>query len=728
MLPILLLAATHLATIIQLPDVTKGVVDGKAAVLMWPSVSQKLVAPVNCTAHLVPSSDLNTELRFPCGQWFVPPANSYRVWLEQGDLISPHLTLMVYAATPFHGKGLGGVFDLVAGGRVQLSSAIRVDENQQLRLLHLDSHLRSGIVQRGFERRVLAANAHEAIMVPAGRVIGAITDAGGNALAVSRPLMVSERSTVRIAPQAPTSGSDVVVILDRPRMFSSTTPDDLTMTLTIDDQVRAPDVFVTTAERFYGFWYGITAAHALLTGASTTLAIPHEEIKLRQQAVATLRRSLKILPSARISLHAPPGAFAGIERSVDIVGAAQAMRHVALDGDQAQVKYLPAEQLRVTLNLGKWRFSRDIDLRDRQDADVVFDLQPIVVSGTIFRGERRAAGKVKFYLGQDDWAETTSDEDGHYEVTLWEAHRLYPVEIALRDDNGPPYREYAITILHSETRDFHIPDTHYTVHISDADSNDPVAAAQVSVRNRFYAEQGGNQSSVQVSTSNEQGDARLPPLRRGTASIVVRAAGYIESEPIVIQVGEDSAPLNVPIQLRQARDTAKLELRLPNGDPCAGAEVVAISNESAETPAWQSTSAADGTINIPKKLGGSILLIKQRYVAAVARVWEGSDTTWQLSTTTMPLMIRVDDTAGDPVRFANIIVWLDDVALHGGALRFLTDTPTVTDSFGFWRAMNLGGTDIQILAKRHFPLGATRSLAQQVKFPWPNQVTVRVSD
>jgi hypothetical protein len=725
----LMIAAVLLTAAVRLPDTTKGVIDGQVAVIIWPRFRDQPIEPAHCASHLVPVTDPDSELLFPCGVWFRPPPATYRVWIEQGDLISPFPNILTYAGGPFKERGLAAMFDMVAGGKVQLSRSIQVAEHNQLRVLHLDSHLRLGTLGRFFERRIPRDKAHQPVLMPTGRIIAAITDRQGDAVALSGPVTITATTAAPVSPRPPIKGSDVLVILTRARTASKETPDDILMTLDMEERSVPPDVFLSTADRVFGIWYAIDAPRAVFRIASATMALPPEEIKLQQGTVRTLRRTLKTLPRLAISVREPAGTLADAKRSIDIVTSGQrTVRQFAFTGNQTVAEYLPAEPLQILLKMDGWRFLREVDLTESEDREVTFELEPIVFSGSVYLGKAPAAGTVKFYVGQESVTTETTD-GGQFQITLWEP-RMYVVEVALENDRAPPYREYFVEILQSGTRDFHIPDNHYAAHITNAHSGQPVVGAEVFVTNIFRVGEGPEQTTSQGSIAGEDGLAALPPLRAGSVTLVARAKGYIESAPIVFAVDGEHEPASVDIRLRTEAEGVQLQLRLWDGRPAAGADLIAVSNDLSDVILWKSSTEVDGSVRVPSALGGAVLLIRHSHAAALARVWNPSSLDvlpiWQLSPPSAPLSVKVTDTAGEPVRFAHLVLWVEGIPLRGAALRFVSGATPATDRDGYWRATGLGGQTYQILATRELRLPLPEWLAQVLEFPWPAEVSVRV--
>src|SRR5581483_7252707 len=160
-------AALFLGTV-QLPDLSRGSINGRVAVIAFPQSRGQILEATSCHARLARIADVAGELVYPCGQWFQPPPGEYHIWIEKDDYVSPIQYSLVYSGGPFKGKGLGVVFDVVPGGRAHLDPGLTIESGYELRILHLDSHLGFPTLRRAFERRIAAADAHQRLLVPAG--------------------------------------------------------------------------------------------------------------------------------------------------------------------------------------------------------------------------------------------------------------------------------------------------------------------------------------------------------------------------------------------------------------------------------------------------------------------------------------------------------------------------------------------------------------------------------
>ena len=719
-----LVAAIPAIGAVHLPDLSKGVINGRVAVIAFARSHGRLMDTGACSMRLALMGETSAELTYPCGVWFQPPPGTYSSWVEKGDDVSPIQYPLVYSGGPFNGKGFGATFDVDPGGRVQLAPAISVSADEELRLINLDSYTAFPTLRRAFERRITAKDAHGSLLVPAGRIIAAIMDHDGNARTITGPVRVMPHQSATLTPEVPARGSDILVVLNRPRTYDKSTPDELRMTLTTD-HVAPPNVFVATANRFYGVWYGVTASAGTLAISSQTLALPEEPIRLRAHHVTTVRRDLKVLPSIHVSVVAPARTFNDKTPFVTVVrlSGGEPVGHAELEDSSAELHSLPAERLRIELRAGPWRFIRRVDLRDYRDQDVTFELHPIMLSGTVFHGDDPTPGKLRFYTGATDTVEAVVNDDGHYQVTLWDA-RMYVAEVTI--PGAAPYREYFVRVTDSGTRDFHVPETDYTAHVIDAKTDEPIAGAEIGVQNVFDPGDGQSQTTSQRVVTDRNGIAQLPPLRAGLARVMARAKGYLHSDTTSFTVGNENTSSSIAIALKRAANTADLALQF-DGRPCAGAELAATIDAVDGPLIWHDTTDADGNIEIPETVAGAILLVRCPGAAMVARTWQPMQptTTWQLPPPVSPLVVRAIGGDGDPMPFADVTLWLNGVALRGEALAFLTGTAPVTNRDGYWRSNAIGG-EVEILVMRRYHAPALQTLAQTVVPPFPpTEVTVR---
>jgi hypothetical protein len=412
------MAISASAETIHLPDPRTGAINGHVATLVWPAreATRELLPAEGCTGHFVPLDDLNTEEVHRCGEWIQPATGRYKVWLQGADYISPNPTILVYQRDFPGERGLMAVLSVVPAGHVVTSPGFVMPPGHGLRLLALGTTS----LRRAFDRRV--ARPQEPTLMPIGKTVAGVFDGkSGDAIAISPPFDVASAKTVAVAPKPPVSGSDVLVILERPRLVTPEQRDEVKLMLAGASAPRPPDVAVDSAERVYAIWYGVTGPSAQLTAESQTLSLAPTTVPLQPKRVSTLRSRMSLLPKLAVTVIGPPDAFKKLAIEVRRAADPTVLLHTEVQpGRRMDLPASPTDRLRVTLTADDWRFDQDADLRDGHDRDVVFTLEPLVIRGTVYWGRDPAPAEVGFQIGDDKWVTAKAGEDGAYEATLWE--------------------------------------------------------------------------------------------------------------------------------------------------------------------------------------------------------------------------------------------------------------------------------------------------------------------
>jgi hypothetical protein len=299
---LLVILAAASAVVAAPPDVRTGNVNGIAGLLYWPANlasrswgnTDPLPSAEGCEVHLVPWSNPDRELRYPCGTWFVPPfADRFNFWLESDERITPTLSMVVFAPKPFAGSGLAAMVPLTPAGRIAIPPNRAVPPSESFRLLSIeakDSWLRTGA--RVFDRRVVSEQARTAVQMPVGRVIaGRFDRATNNAIALSRPLEIKEGTLTRVWPVPPRESDLLVVLSKMPELQLSKS---IEASLTLDDGItkKNPDVLVSGFERIIAIWYGITSSAATVTLESNVAQYTPQQVHFTRGKVATVRAIL----------------------------------------------------------------------------------------------------------------------------------------------------------------------------------------------------------------------------------------------------------------------------------------------------------------------------------------------------------------------------------------------------------------------------------------------------
>jgi 5-hydroxyisourate hydrolase-like protein (transthyretin family) len=721
----------------QLPDRTSGVIDGKAHILFWPSVhpppqpgeALTLLSPDGCQVHLIPSADTESELVEPCGRWLLPASGKYRFWLEKDDLISPWPGVVSYDSANVDGKGMAAAAGVVPGGRVALAAAVALPESAGLRLLHIPPRTAKR-PEKAFDRRLSRSKARIGALFPAGSALAGVFDRAGDAIALSRPVEIALGKTVFAAPRAPAAGSDVLLVLDRPRLRSSWAADEVGLTL----GSRKPDVFVSAIDRVFAVWYGVTGKSASLTLTSPTLRFDPRELTLRPGKVVTVRDKLALLPKAKVSIVAPPNALdrESLWLEVRHDGERSAIERIAVKPSETYViENLPAARLEAVLQIGAWDVPLALDLRERDEESLTFDLHPMRVTGTVYLGHDRAANAQIAFEGDREPVVVHADERGRYEVVMWEPRGDYIAGVTVPGRNAVPFIEAFLTIDGDRALDFHVPQNSYTVRITNAKTGAPVEGASVTSLNVW----GDGSRMSQSVTTDASGEAALQPLREGRLSIVAKAKGYFEARPPERSVATTEAVERISVTLDPIEDAIRARVLHGDGRPASAADVWLVTTaESYAPPLWQGRTDGDGAVELPRRLANAIVLLRHPYAASAIRRLDGQtpDVAWTLAAESPQLTLRLDPSPRGR-RGVRIAMWIDAVRVSGPALSFLTWGYEATDAAGLWSGRNLPPVPLRVLlweqsAASEIAAGGRDHEAISISYPWSVPVTLRAID
>ena len=680
---------------ITLPDPRTGKVDGVEAVLYWPGelpkgagdTTRPLASATGCTAHLVPQSDPESELTYPCGQWFVPPDDKYTVWLETAEGISPTQYLLNYRRKPFHGRGLPAIVPVVKAGTIGIPVSQQRDSGESVRLFSTRTEFWWSKSAWVFDRRLRSRE----VRMPAGDtiVVGRFDRRTNDAIALSRPVTLREGETQRTWPVAP-KNSDVLVILRVPPEMQGRRPA-ISARLTLDR--RDPDVLVKGGNRIIAIWYDVDAPRAQLAFESDAARWDAREIRLTPGKVTTIRESLRALPSAQVSILAPVDANIPDEMLLDVVGPEGPLRSIKTGAGTLDIAELPASRFKVVLSINEWEWEEELDLTSTDQGHVVFELEPLSVRGTVFHGDEPSKAEITFRNGEDRWVAVATDDRGRYETTLW----WRDVQtIRVRVDGKPPFLDPFREILQSGVYDFHVPRTDFRVRVRDAQTGRGIEKARVSAGN---VTDGGLRLAQHVVTDAE-GVAVLPPLRDGQLVLGAYSERYAAAEPVTMVVDRNRHELD--ISLEPLPITGSVRVTLARGEPAAGCEVWAL--DQTASVLWSGRADDDGALELPELPSEVVFLVRHpRGASCVQRSRTGS---WRLEAPAAPLTISVDPRAP-------VAVWLDGVRLAGATLTFAAWSGPAADPSGRWTARNLPPRPLQVVA------GPIDALAMEVPYPWP---------
>lgn len=715
-----LVALSAAGAVIELPDPSTGVIDGRTAVLVWPARYKTLsdldlIPADGCNGHFVPASDLNAELVYPCGTWFRPAAGRYKGWLEGNGYISPFPSVLNYAGEPFSGRGLTTVMPVVSSGQVSIPDDVTVPPNTNVRLFSLETVF-YGRRQLAFDRRVQDARRPAAL--PTGKAIAGIFDRQTNdAIALSKPFTVLAGKTVIVRPAPPTQGSDIFVVLQRPHGTGSVEP------RLHDGTSRAPDVLVNGTNGVYAVWYGINARRVRLTAEGDGLFLPPKEIALEPKSVATFRGALQKQPRLSIFVRSPEQAFAKLQvtiRRTDSLTVLEQFERVE-PGAVNVSGPLPATRLSVMLEADAWRFSKEVDLTAGSDEEVSFDLDPVILTGTIFLGRDPSPGHIDFLIGEGRSFRVEAGTEGRYDAVFW-AEGVYAAKVTAAGETQP-FVVPAVDVEQGAVADFHVPADGITVRVTDAKTGKSVPGATIGLESIWDDDQRGETTLSYRFVADSKGRASLR-VRPGKASITVTSPGYAPSQPSELTV-DSSEDRTIEVALMPTEVMARTRVLLPNGMGGAGAEACLVSGPLGDQMVWRAAADEAGNLEIDAAAASGVLVIRHANAASLALPLKGLPEVVRLTEpAAAPLLVRTMTSTGEPARFAAISLRVAGIRLVGAALAFYTwSQAPISDNRATWVGRNLPPQPLELLALRRpagqLATGGYDALATRVTYPWP---------
>ncbi len=703
---------------------------------MKPIQPSDLLPTTGMEVYLVPADNLDEETRHPCGLWLSPPPGKYKFWLQGRGMISPASMVMTYSAPPFEGKGRAHVSSVVPAGRIGLSPDREMSAGLILRLLHTESHNRGSRPRSEMSRSVPADSAHAGALMPQGPVMAGLFDVSKKEyVAFSKPVDVFRGSVTYVDPRPPAAGTDLVVVLDRPRKAASFEEYDISLSaLGTDGSTRPPELTIPTSDRIFGVWYGLSDKYVTLQVESPSVFTKPREIVLPEGRVARYHGQLSPLPDLEVRIHLPEGLAVSDASQVEVRtvpgGSQVAVQEMVAGKGEYRFSNVPAERLEAALNMKPWYYSQRIDLSGGRSQTVVFEPPAYRVSGTVFRGDEGAAAEITFDMmrGEDYQVLVDTDESGHYETKLFRSGS-YAALVRLDGSAANPHTELLWDEIQDDAVvDFRVPDNHFEVLVVDAETGQGISKARVSAGNTSTK----GVKSASSAITGEDGRAKLRPLRVGEASCWVEADGYLRSNEVVFPVGEDPEQQEIRIALLPVEKAGPLLVRLGSGAPAAGAELLAVESLAGAPPLWEGQADQDGFVEIPEALDGAFLLVRHPQASSAVHPWSGEDngsdpSSLTLPPATPPLWIQLKHPWGEPAAWAAMAMWIDGRRIANPALRWLTRSQRVNGE-GLWRGHHLPPAPVKVLAWKAGSDGehanALESMATVVPFPWSGTIEV----
>lgn len=269
------------------PEYEKANIDGLNGIMVVPSVQNARgewdpVRLDDCWVYLAPGDALQEHLSFQCNEWFLPPADgSYLVWMATDDCVSSFQTILMNRNEPYRG-GSVLIHEMQAAGFVTIDSTVPPDHT--LRFQHLD------VPWGWFALRVSSEDAGGRFAMPPGRVFAGIFNSREEAVAHSRPMHVDAGKVTNFHLATPDRGSDLLVILGKPRGHRDGQSVDVVLS---GAEQRTPDVFLDQRNRVVALWYGLQNDRVTVSASSPDLELKRE-LQLRPRMISTLRTELTV--------------------------------------------------------------------------------------------------------------------------------------------------------------------------------------------------------------------------------------------------------------------------------------------------------------------------------------------------------------------------------------------------------------------------------------------------
>jgi hypothetical protein len=659
----------------------------------------------DCRAFLRPIAG-GTVLTTPCDVPVNVRPGDYEAWVESAARISPATTVLHVSEKPVRAE-----LPWSEGGSIAVSAP---PASAAVRLYALDAL---------FWREV----SDTPVPFPPGRSVAIAFDKDGHAIAVSRIIEVAAGGAVTRKLEPP-SAADLLAIVEKESTVEKERAGDIRMTLTGERRAE-PDALFATAGSWMALWYDRAERSAELQVLTATSHVPRTEIRLRPRAVTTFETRLRPLPSIDVTvlLEGKVPATQEIAFTVEPVGLPEPVLTAAgTPSMPTRFEQLVPRPYRVTAEIGAFELSRTVDLTAGDDANVLFSLEPVVLTGNVTLGGEEARAVLRFVLGKK--LEVETDAHGRFEILLWQKGR-YGLQVTLPDHPGQPPFHDLIRVPGDTHLDLDLPKNALRMLVRDSSTGKPVAGARVDLRNRFENAEEERSTRISVETG-EDGEAALPPVRPGTLEIHASAAGFAKSE-LTRPVGKGDLQETIEIALTPLGKENSVAVLLPDGSPAAGATVTVVDGHGRFV--FTSETGADGMAVLPPDVAGT-LVVKHPRAGAEAREHTPGRTPPPIRTRPLapPLRITFVDEAGQPVPSAEVLVIVDGMRLSGNALAAWSGFSSVTSTRGVWLGFTPPAAHVRIVAARSATIetigaGAYDQQAQEVAFPWGPELVLKAA-
>lgn len=710
---------------------------------------EEILDPRGVEVHLTRAHEPGEELVRPAGEPFVVPGATWRVWLEGDWTMSPFTDLVSFVTRP--GEVFWNRLPLVPAGRVSVPRGLPGAKQGQLWLLYAGAS-QSGVPNELSRRRDLD-EVGDGLLMPEGPVLAALRDDRGDRyLALSRPFTVVAGTAIEAPLQVPPpERSWLISYFTRPSGSPVDSLAQVALKVSRDDREIPPEVTVVTEWGVYNAWYGLPPGPASLTGGSETLYPESPPLDLSQGEIASVQGRLSKRPILDVNLVLPSLVREKpFSLQVWKLPERERLAEAKLPRNAGRYRFqegLVQGLLEVVLVTHVGSFEQRVDLTGLEEGFVGLEPELIELYGTVRRGGELHPATVTFETITGDSVEAVADEDGRYRAVALQPLRL--VSVAFDGIRQEPWqRMYLPPLDSSQELDFDVPDAEVSVRVVDAASGQPIAGADVAVRNEVSpraaadaSDRGQDNPRMQMigrsHRTDDDGVVELPPPRPGRVVITAFAQSYRPlEEPLALDILDPPQDQQLEIRLEPIGKTVEMRLKLPDGSPAAGAEVVRVDAIPWSTTSFTGRADAGGVVTVPAEPAEGLLLLRHPGAAFGIVEWRagGAEDTveWMFSPAAPPLVVRAWDPSGEePAPHAEIALWVGGRNLSGAALHWLTETLPMTDADGFWSPRHLPPEPVHVLGwdpvlEREARAGDLDSMGTEIEFPWSGRVDVRI--
>ncbi|MEA2572289.1 MAG: hypothetical protein QOI24_4290 [Acidobacteriota bacterium] len=678
------------------------------------TVSSAASLPPDCSLHV--ADDGAAEQSAPCTTVLQTTGKHAVAWVETSSLISRFVTDVTKDATV-------SASNLVPRGTVSFPGDRELRPGERIRLISLIAQEPDAASHPLFVRDVTSTR--ETPAMPAAKIVAILLDAKGRAVGVSPRMAVLPGATSTLWPERPKRGDTIVALfLSRP----STSPKralDVAMADSAGSQ--HPSELVDGSDALFAIWYALTGPSARLILESHDYYIPQEQVDAQAGSVTLIERSLRPLPTLKVAigslLQRKLRDTPAMSLELTATGSEASVKSMSVEpGKVSTFERMPVALLMLDLHIGEFVLQKQLDLTTGDDTTISIPLEPLIVSGTVYRGETPMKARISF-MQKGTPLTTDTDDFGAFEITLWQPRR-YIVETTPADRPSSPPFSQDVAITASTKFDIHVPAGTIVARVFDAADGKPIAEATVMVRNKWVDGKGSSSSVTSVAATGEL--TELPPQRTGTSEIQAFAPGYESATPVVINVDETTSRVVVPMPMKRGENVHSLQITIA-GRPAAGAEIATFSGERM---VWHSVADETGHLSLPEQFEGMRLII--RHPDAATEVILSPGDRIPLTPPAPPLVVRVvhrDETTAGPAPATLTLRGM----LTGAEAGFATWSLGATGPDGTVTLRGLLPQPLRIMATQRTSADKVRKddyyrTSTIVPFPWPAVVTLTLAD